>query len=117
VAGPVLAPRLRHDTVVTRTRDIYQQLVLRGERIEAGGHFHPTVRWMPPVARDVLRKSAASSVIGPRPQTADMPRSQSGSWPKPELASPAVDVKQLTDDVIQAIDRRIIAGRERMGRI
>jgi hypothetical protein len=29
---------------------------------------------------------------------------------------PAIDVNRLTDQVIRAIDRRIIANRERMGR-
>jgi hypothetical protein len=35
----------------------------------------------------------------------------------PATASPAIDVERLTSEVVRAIDRRIIAQRERLGRI
>ncbi|HSJ55423.1 MAG TPA: hypothetical protein VLC52_16895, partial [Anaerolineae bacterium] len=33
------------------------------------------------------------------------------------MAGPAINVEQLTDQVVQSIDRRILAERERMGRL
>jgi hypothetical protein len=74
-----------------------------------------------PVSR-VVRRPVTASVPADRrllPETATTlpePRSVVASRTSPPAPAP-IDVHRLTDQVIQAIDRRIIAQRERLGRI
>jgi hypothetical protein len=129
-----LAPRLAW-TLVAR-------LQARGERIEAGPgggrpavaapplpgtvamgreapQGQPRIPYLPPVTRIVHKLQEEPSPVVRRPSSV-VPATQewqSEATPQRERthAPPPVDVNRLTDQVIQAIDHRIIAERERRG--
>ncbi|WP_431257242.1 hypothetical protein ACQ86G_21670 [Roseateles chitinivorans] len=73
----------------------------------------------PPPSAAVLAapgRAAARAAEAQAPVTAQAARQQP-SAPRPAPAAPAVDVDALTGLVIQQIDRRLVAWRERMGRV
>jgi hypothetical protein len=103
-----------------RTETLYRRLAQRGQRIEPGGQTTqpPSVfasedgapmvlRAQPPVPREVVRNT---------PPEAETPVGEVRRPAAPAEAPPQVDVNRLTEDVIRAIDQRIIARRERMGK-
>jgi hypothetical protein len=131
-----LAPRLAW-TLVTRLQS-------RGERVEAGSKVgraavvapiragavvageEASVPWRPPSVPPmprIVRRARAEATDDERPRTTNRPKGE--EWEadvalrgqRPPAPTPAVDVNRLTESVIQAIDRRIIAQRERMGRM
>ena len=72
-----------------------------------------------PVAAVVVRRSPAV----PEPAAAEVLATDSSRSARtgtrkvvPRESQPAVDLNRLTDEVIQAIDRRILSQRERLGR-
>jgi hypothetical protein len=74
-----------------------------------------------PVPRIVHRPRLASSAAAERsaattPQASSNRVNPASTSEQPTMLSPTVNMNQLTDQVIQAIDRRIIGQRERMGR-
>lgn len=108
-----------------RTETLYRRLAQRGQRIEPGrpaarppslfsGDVGPMVYTgytQSPVPREVVRNTP--------PQTEKTPETPIGEVRRPAAPAditPQVDVNRLTEDVIRAIDQRIIARRERMGR-
>jgi hypothetical protein len=140
----VREPILQPPGAAVRER-LVTHLVTERERVEAGatpgrrvvdrgdaeslvpsrGRFAPTA---PPVPRVVHRPGAAQPAEHARPA---VPTGSTGSGEghgqsgakrlvgnAESLSGPRpVDVKRLTDQVIQAIDQRIIAQRERLGRV
>ena len=77
-------------------------------------------------ARLVRAPSAAPpSVVAPgftgpnsSPVITSLPRANGASpWPAPPAPAAPVNVQQLTNEVLRQLDRRLIASRERMGRI
>jgi hypothetical protein len=119
------------------TARLAERLVLRTERIvapawgpapasraaitppqagAAGGALTPLV-----VLRPTHRLGNAGVSEEPRPAQpggsgVEPPFGQAGTG-APAPAAPGVDLARLTDQVIQAIDRRIVAQRERLGRM
>ena len=118
------------------TEEVVRRLVTRGERIEppapakgpviarpeAKRPTGPTVepvrsrsaRAMPPVPR-ITRRPAAIGAERTGPTAESHRPAVPSEQPGPELA-PA-DLNRLTDQVVRTIDQRMIAHRERMGRI
>ncbi len=89
-----------------------QRLLIRRERVER------------PVPRDVVRqapRAAAPTAATAAPSATPPPAIVAVRAPMPAVASPvsppALDVERFAADVIRAIDRRIIAQRERLGRV
>jgi hypothetical protein len=79
----------------------------------------PAVRPVPRILRqaapaDVGRAAMPGTDESERPAHREEPPT-TGVPPRPP--DPAIDLNRLTDEVIQAIDRRIVAQRERLGRI
>jgi hypothetical protein len=106
--------------------DLVQRLVKQTKRIEAGvGMPTETLEVISPTfqpANRVVRRTGAvlveSEVKPPTPEQSWMaPKGFPGiSQGQPVGGTNAVDVNRLTDQVIQAIDRRMTAYRERLGR-
>jgi len=125
VVGRLQAGRLV-ETVPVET--IVNRLVRRGVRVETVGAPRPqlpqsegnTAEAARPVPR-VVRRSGAMQAGDEQPPAAGAFAATSS----PRLAiaqvpghgEPPLDLNHLTDQVVQAIDRRIIAQRERMGRV
>lgn len=65
-----------------------------------------------------LQPPVAAVPPSQRPAAADPPPTSSGRppWLTPLATAPVVDVEALTNQVVQQLDRRLIAYRERMGR-
>jgi len=87
-----------------------------GARLDAPGRPAPPLGAEPQLApiRQVVRPQARVAPAEPGGAAASgapAPRTP------PQPGPPPLDVERLTDQVIQVIDRRIIAGRERLGRI
>jgi hypothetical protein len=118
-----------------------QRVVLHGQRIEAGSAVFPApLKPSPLAASDSRTTSAAAtplsapvqrvvrhtapaeiesgasvkSAAGSRVEDRAMSRVASS---QSHLPGPMLDLTQLTDQVIRAIDQRIIAQRERLGRV
>ncbi len=124
----------------TLDRLVYR-MVTQGQRVEANSRAAPAsfapgslakpaastmaflpVPEMPPVQKIVRRAVPAEteSVASPRTMAgASGANYEAGrsTNARPQPPQPAIDVNQLTDQVIKAIDRRIIAQRERLGRV
>jgi hypothetical protein len=121
-----------------------ERLLRAGSRVEAGasGKEHPPPLPAAAPVRDDRRSAARARAADPPLELARRPVEQA-SWPTPKASAdppaaadrpwpdrgladsdwepasqiaPEVDVRRLTDHVIQAIDRRLIADRERRGR-
>lgn len=78
----------------------------------------PAALALPPVPRVVQRPAPAAAGSGAA-QAAHAPAAPSGLryWGEPPPAAAlAVNVEQLTDQVIRAIDQRVVAARERLGK-
>lgn len=89
-----------------------ERLVQRSERVVPAeiGHRSLTLRREPVAAAPAAAKAVAQRLLEQERKTASLERAA-----KP--VTPAINVDQLVDQVIQQIDRRVIARRERMGRI
>jgi hypothetical protein len=60
------------------------------------------------------RTASARAADGAKPEGR---RESQALQPGPRAPEAAIDVNRLTEQVIQAIDRRIVAQRERLGRL
>jgi hypothetical protein len=123
---------LRHKSrriEVNLTKQLLHRLVTRGERIEpaaargrAGPDTVPSIDPvglahtppMQPVPRITQRPPADVPETTGAMSDSHQPAFQTG-LERPDLAP--VDISRLTDQVVRAIDQRIIAHRERMGRV
>ena len=131
-----LAPRL--DLAVLRTEPATEprprlQPAIQGGRVEANSRTaQPTSRKSPngrndasiprvrPVPRVVRRPQTSAlqqptSAASPAPARATTNNPMVSTWPVP--TAKLVDVNRLTDEVVRAIDRRIVAERERLGKV
>ena len=74
-----------------------------------------------PVSRDFLAKRAAIVSSVDSFESDKSPRSATNSFDRyqktPNAMAPAIDLRKVTDEVMQQIDRRIVASRERFGKI
>ncbi len=103
---------------------LVRRITGRGRRIEAAEAAHGPGFPLEQPVQQVMRRSSQipdDRQEGKRYRTAEwMPPMDSGrsdsGWGRQPPAPAAIDTNRLTDQVIQAIDRRIIAQRERMGR-
>jgi hypothetical protein len=104
--------------------------VIRGRRVEAGGRpparrlsqvdqspAAPSIAPVKPVAQTVRRQAtpppASQPATRPNPDQPQFARQNSFMQDQP----PLIDVNQLTQQVVKTIDQRIIAERERLGRL
>ncbi|RME47804.1 MAG: hypothetical protein D6791_04890 [Chloroflexi bacterium] len=138
----VIAERVlvRQRVETTTTEELIRRLVERGQRIEPGRPGRQPAKPMPTVesAVPVVRTARLASIVSPVPQVIHRPAMtavEAGAmerpiWPRspgangtfagagqhaPDLSQ--VDVGRLTDQVVRTIDERMIAYRERLGRI
>jgi len=131
---------------VVPTEQLVYRLMNRGERIEAvaaprarlsqpaphrSAQNRPAWTVIPPVkpVPRVVRRPAVVTIADGQPLTPATNVAVSGQRPvvtsgtgqagrgQPAMNLGPMDINHLTDHVIQAIDQRIIAQRERMGRI
>lgn len=110
--------------------EVVQRVKGRGERIEGWSPRAPRLAerpldakgdWMTiprvrPVPRVVHRPTKPPLPAEPQPLAAERIPAKT-SRPMSSTSPPVVDVERLTTEVVRAIDRRIIAQRERLGRI
>jgi hypothetical protein len=126
VVGRLQAGRLV-ETVPVET--IVNRLARRGVRVETVGAPRPqlpqsegsTAGAPRPVPR-VVRRSGAVGTGDDQPPAAETFAAASRTRPATAQVPghgelPSLDLNRLTDQVVQAIDRRIIAQRERLGRV
>ncbi len=116
--------------VLSPVMEVVQRLTKRGQRIEGWLYNDPRATRHPmragdflgmnPVAKPVPRvvhhpgghsEHAESQAPTAKPNTAK------ALLPATSTSPSATDIERLTSDVVRAIDRRIIAQRERLGRI
>jgi hypothetical protein len=119
--------------IITRSRQIEERITASARRVEARTSSPPTapagetvraeVASQPPVtpvsrvfARGAPASQAGESAPTPPHEPAAASAARRSSSGSPQTDSPPVDLNQLTEEVIRAIDRRIIAQRERLGR-
>jgi hypothetical protein len=118
VAGRMAQPAATLVSAVAQGSTAILRLTNRSRRIDD---------LTPPPGAQVVRRNALAAV----PETASRSRETSG-WGDPHRGFPqgepgvvppghtaaaAVNVEQLTDQVLRQLDRRLIASRERLGRI
>lgn len=118
---------VRHQQyIVLPVEELVERLVARGERLEPHLHAEPNLdeppgrplpvppplRLLPRMAVQPGAQAAPASLesIPPAFRRPEVP-----TRPGPEELLADIDVNRLTDQVIQAIDRRVIAQRERLG--
>lgn len=116
-----LAAAERHtgSVLVRRTTAGPATLVHRHTRVERPPH-----EWRGPAGEPVTRPPVPAGPVVPRarrsgavPRQEQEPPGGSGPQPPPSPPPPALDLDRITDDVVRRIDRRIVAHRERLGRI
>lgn len=112
----------------TPTMEITRRLSARGERVEGGMYNAPRAagrlleagdhplkhRVVSAVPRVVRRNAGYAPTAESREPTARRTDAKAVGT-RPVVAPPAIDVERLTSEVVRAIDRRIIAQRERLG--
>jgi hypothetical protein len=112
VVGPGAPPAARHRAAPAR-----HAAALPAElRRRAARHERPVpapVRLVSPRRPDPVSPPPATTAAAVA--AAGVLASTPSDWPAP--AAPAVDVDALTGQVIQQLDRRLVAYRERMGRV
>jgi hypothetical protein len=136
--APVVLARLRHSTSTVRVREamtLVQHTHARGVRVEPGGA--PAALTPAPIPNAGTRSlRAPEAVIAAPPPTslivarptpcATAPTAvtestsarfepRNGTAPSAPPSAPTIDFEQITDSVLGAIDRRLIAHRERYG--
>jgi hypothetical protein len=120
--------------IIARSRQIEERITASARRVEAGARSQrqsdtagegvsppaPSQPPVTPVSRVFTRSTATGEGGESSPAPSHEPTAASAARRSSAGASPAdnppVDLNQLTEEVIRAIDRRIIAQRERMGR-
>ena len=92
-----------------------ERLVHRSERWEVRSGERAEMRL---AARTAAPRAAAESSFTTEWRTpSSAPASRHAAFTQPAPAPPAVNIEQLADQVMRQLDRRVIAHRERMGRI
>jgi hypothetical protein len=99
----------RQTLLVENCRQILQRVVDQRQRVEERIQRPAIVRQQPPPARTFARDEHE---LRPE-QSRTRPPAQ--TWP-PATSPPAINLEQLTDQVVRQIDRRFVAYRERMGK-
>ena len=100
---------------------LVQRIIRQGARSEDGATGHPSARQTSP-RTPVLARNTVPIVLlknGPATATPAEPAAAptaSRPWPAQAVAQTPIDMGRLSDQVIQAIDRRLQAHRERTGR-
>jgi hypothetical protein len=111
------------ERIEARSRDQFiRELFTRTERLESihSGTMVGKSTNLPfafagsPVSRVFVRPALQALVSGAAAAPATADAQSSG---RPARKSETVDLHRLTDEVVQAIDRRIVAQRERLGRV
>jgi hypothetical protein len=110
----ILARRFpaRRDSVDTRT---LERLLHRSERVERSAMPHQSAMLLRSPAP--VFQSAPDATLQPNIRAAEEHRSFPPIAHPSPAAAPPINVEQLADQVIRQIDRRVVARRERMGRI
>jgi hypothetical protein len=90
--------------------DLTARLTHRGRREDLPVHPRTTA-----LASSPMAVAAAAAAV--RAAAAATPTVAPAPWVAPPAPPPAIDVTALTSQVMQQIDRRLIAYRERMGRV
>lgn len=133
-ARPRIRPPARPTTAAARAierilRHVERRLVEPAARAGAipriAGHVSAvdaTVRRsvVPPVARVVSTNAApvpSAAEVAERRAWGDAPQPPTDLARRVDVPAPQIDTGRLADEVIRAIDRRIIAHRERLGRV
>jgi len=119
--------RIEHFSTIVGAKDHAERLVSRRRRVEVAG----------PLSKGSTSEDVVRRTLGLDPRLPDLPRvlrkersnreplesrDPGRAWksePQRSLSDtvkPVVDASRLTDEVIQTIDRRILAQRERLGR-
>jgi len=93
---------------------LLQRLDQQSQRIEAAGSASAalTTRHMPQFTDSKITSSHASSGSAATNRAVDQ-----STWPEVNRPMPPMNIDVLTDQVMRQLDRRIIAARERMGKI
>ena len=120
-----MVPGARGETVVERFVTQITQRLLREESAQAAPasvarRAGPVSAHLPPPVAMVFPPRAAAPAPEQAVEAAQsardvLPAAGRSGWPAAAPA-PVVDVRGLTEQVLQALDQRLIAGRERMGR-
>jgi hypothetical protein len=94
-------------------RDLARQVARRTRRVEQRSLALPG-RYLqrPPAPQPSTLREAPAAAAAPAP-----PWPAGGPWGRPPAREPQVDVRALTDQVMRQIDRRLVAWRERTGRV
>jgi hypothetical protein len=136
VTGAPSAEQRQADSLVPRlvARAVRVDSVRAHDEAEVGHERAPSgssIATREPAGRAVERTMRRTALtVAPELTTAARPeatrrtepeRQPWPAWPPrpdvlPPAAAPAVDINRLTDQVMQTIDRRIVAQRERLGR-
>lgn len=97
-------------------REVRLDSVARAEAPMASAQLKGAAPQAAPLPQSIVRRGAPRAETPEQAPRPDAPGQYRAHAPRPE-AAPAVDINGLTNQVIQALDRRIIAHRERLGRI
>src|SRR5262245_49555250 len=94
------------------TLQIPRRVVQQGVRVEERNHSTTVVRDFQYLQHHTIPRSTGVERTAPESRTG----TDSRKWP-PAPTPPAINIEHLTEQVVQRIDRRIIAWRERTGRV
>lgn len=115
---------LRRVTPSIESESLLQRMVTRRRRIQADERFDPDGAIRRPISRVVRREPGVprerrSYPARPAFEATASPRihGRASEFATTQTEAPAIDVNRLSDEVIRSIDRRIIAKRERLGRM
>lgn len=125
--------RLVDASPVREPAAVVQRALARGVRLDASPKSVPGIPgtvYAPPPVEFVLAGTRSSSPAPPRHEleeaaaravadaaTASWPGALPAMPPQSDVPAAHIDVEHLTDSVLQAIDDRVIARRERLGRV
>lgn len=98
----------RQTLLVEESRQILQRVVQQRQRVEEKMQRPTIVRQQP---QNLAFAEAEREVM----ETQSRTRAHPPAWPQ-AASSPAINLEQLTDQVVRQIDRRLVAYRERMGK-
>jgi hypothetical protein len=102
-------------TPVEERLDLTRRVTREKRRVESPPRGGSTVVRQQATARSENFAHAGDAADGPGPPRA--PSAASAHAAPPFAAGPAVNLQQLTDEVIRQIDSRIVAHKERMGKL
>ena len=93
---------------------LVSRVLARTDRVETRATSRDLVLAAPPAAATPRRAPVEAELL--QASMASQARMSSGSWGGREPSSPPLNVDRLADQVLQQLDRRVSAWRERMGR-